>query len=118
VDKGQYEAAYAPGHSSRRTFFSIILPQAVPHILPAYRGEIVAIIKATAVVGYIAVQDPTKMGDIVSETEFRIPAAFPGTRIVPGMKNSRILTCGFSSECSKWQRQGRDIRRGATVWRR
>ena len=78
----------------------------------------VAIIKATAVVGYIAVQDPTKMGDIVSETEFRIPAAFPGTRIVPGMKNSRILTCGFSSECSKWQRQGRDIRRGATVWRR
>lgn len=45
-------------------------------------------------------------------------SGIPGTRIVPGMKNSRILTCGFSSECSKWQRQGRDIRRGATVWRR
>ena len=37
----------------------------VPHFLPAYKGEIVALIKATAIVGYIAVQDLTKMGDIV-----------------------------------------------------
>ena len=30
VDRGQYEAAYALGHSSRHTFFKIILPQAIP----------------------------------------------------------------------------------------
>ncbi|MBQ3270277.1 MAG: transporter substrate-binding domain-containing protein [Clostridia bacterium] len=65
VDNGQYEAAYALGYSNRRTFFRIILPQALPHVLPAYRGEIVGLIKATAIVGYIAVQDLTKMGDIV-----------------------------------------------------
>ncbi|MCR5012759.1 MAG: hypothetical protein K6A72_10470, partial [Lachnospiraceae bacterium] len=47
------------------SFFRIILPQAVPHFLPAYKGEVVALIKATAIVGYIAVQDLTKMGDIV-----------------------------------------------------
>ncbi|MBR1660614.1 MAG: ABC transporter permease subunit, partial [Oscillospiraceae bacterium] len=47
------------------TFFRIILPQAIPHFFPAYKGEIVALIKATAIVGYIAVQDLTKMGDIV-----------------------------------------------------
>ena len=65
VPKGQTEAAYALGYGNTRTFFRIILPQAVPHFLPAYRGEIVALIKATAIVGYIAVQDLTKMGDIV-----------------------------------------------------
>ena len=65
VGKGQTEAAYALGYGSTRTFFRIILPQAVPHFLPSYKGEITAIIKASAVVGYIAVQDLTKMGDIV-----------------------------------------------------
>ena len=65
VPKGQTEAAYALGYGNARTFFRIILPQAVPHFLPAYKGEIVALIKATAIVGYIAVQDLTKMGDIV-----------------------------------------------------
>ena len=75
VDRGQYEAAYALGHSSRHTFFRIILPQAIPHILPAYQGEIVSLIKATAVVGYIAVQDLTKMGDIVRSRTYE--AFFP-----------------------------------------
>ncbi len=75
VDRGQYEAAYALGYSSRRTFFEIILPQALPHVLPAYRGEIVNLIKATAVVGYIAVQDLTKMGDIVRSRTYE--AFFP-----------------------------------------
>ena len=65
VPKGQTEAAYALGYGNAQTFFRIILPQAVPHFLPAYKGEIVALIKATAIVGYIAVQDLTKMGDIV-----------------------------------------------------
>ena len=75
VDAGQYEAAYALGYSNRRTFFRIILPQALPHVLPAYKGEIVSLIKATAVVGYIAVQDLTKMGDIVRSRTYE--AFFP-----------------------------------------
>lgn len=65
VDKGQTEASYALGYNDISTFFKIILPQAVPHFLPGYKGEIVSLIKATAVVGYVAVQDLTKMGDIV-----------------------------------------------------
>ena len=75
VDVGQYEAAYALGYSNRRTFYKIILPQAIPHILPAFQGEIVGLIKATAVVGYIAVQDLTKMGDIVRSRTYE--AFFP-----------------------------------------
>lgn len=75
IDRGQYEAAYALGHTNRHTFFRIILPQAIPHVLPAYKGEIVGLIKATAVVGYIAVQDLTKMGDIVRSRTYE--AFFP-----------------------------------------
>lgn len=65
VDKGQTEAAYALGYGDMKCFFRIILPQAIPHFLPAYKGEVVSLIKSTAIVGYIAVQDLTKMGDIV-----------------------------------------------------
>ncbi|MBQ8137124.1 MAG: transporter substrate-binding domain-containing protein [Clostridia bacterium] len=75
IDRGQYEAALALGHSDSHTFFRIILPQAIPHVLPAYQSEIVGLIKATAIVGYIAVQDLTKMGDIVRSRTYE--AFFP-----------------------------------------
>ena len=75
VDSGQYDAAYALGYSNRKTFFRIILPQALPHVMPAYRDEIVGLIKATSIVGYIAVQDLTKMADIVRSRTYE--AFFP-----------------------------------------
>jgi polar amino acid transport system substrate-binding protein len=75
VDNGQYEAAFALGYSDRKTFFRIILPQGLPHVISAYKGEIVGLIKATAIVGYIAVTDLTKMGDIVRSRTY--DAFFP-----------------------------------------
>ena len=75
IDNGQYEAAYALGYSNIRTFFRIILPQAIPHVMNAYKGEIVGLLKATAIVGYIAVQDLTKMGDIIRSRTYE--AFFP-----------------------------------------
>lgn len=75
IDKGQYEAAYALGFSKNRTFFKIILPQAAAHFMPVYKGEIIALIKATAIVGYISVQDLTKVGDIIRSRTY--DAFFP-----------------------------------------
>lgn len=75
IDPGQYEAAYALGHPNRQTFFRVILPQTLPHVMPAYQGEIIGLIKATAIVGYIAVMDLTKMGDIVRSRTYE--AFFP-----------------------------------------
>ncbi|MCR5788842.1 MAG: transporter substrate-binding domain-containing protein [Lachnospiraceae bacterium] len=75
VDKGQTEAAYSLGYRDRRAFFRVVLPQALPHIMPSYRGAIKALIKATAIVGYVAVQDLTKMGDIVRSRTYE--AFFP-----------------------------------------
>ena len=75
VDNGQLEAAYALGYSRNQTFFRIILPQAMKMFLPSYSGEIVGLIKATSVVGYIAVNDLTKMGDIIRGNTYE--AFFP-----------------------------------------
>jgi len=75
IDAGQTEAAYALGFSDRQTFFGVVLPQAAQVFLPSYKSEIVSLIKATAIVGYIAVQDLTKMGDIVRSRTYE--AFFP-----------------------------------------
>lgn len=75
VDRGQTEAAYSLGYTDRKAFFRVVLPQAIPHIMPIYKGQIKALIKATAIVGYVAVQDLTKMGDIVRSRTYE--AFFP-----------------------------------------
>lgn len=75
VDYGQTEAAYALGYGYWQSFFRYIVPQAIPYFLPPYRGSLVSLVKATAIVGYVAVQDLTKMGDIVRSRTYE--AFFP-----------------------------------------
>jgi polar amino acid transport system substrate-binding protein len=75
VERGQIEAAYALGYTKNQTFFRIVLPQAMGIFLPSYCGQAVELIKATAVVGYIAVNDLTKMGDIIRSNTYE--AFFP-----------------------------------------
>ena len=75
VDFGQTEAAYALGYSKNKAFFRIVFPQAMRIFLPSYCGQNVELIKATAIVGYIAVNDLTKMGDIIRSNTYE--AFFP-----------------------------------------
>lgn len=75
VDYGQTEAAYALGYTRNKAFFKIILPQALKVFAPTYTGEVVGLIKATSVVGYIAVNDLTKVGDIIRSNTYE--AFFP-----------------------------------------
>ena len=75
VGKGQLEAALSQGFSPREAYFLIILPQSARFFLPTFRGEIVSLIKETAIVGYIAITDLTKMSDMVRSRTFE--AFFP-----------------------------------------
>ena len=75
VDKGQWEAATALGFGKVETFCRIILPQAVCHVLPLYKGEFVGMMKLTSIVGYISIQDLTKAGDIIRSRTYE--AFFP-----------------------------------------
>ncbi len=65
VDKGQTEAAQAIGFTRAQTFWRITFPQAARHFLPVFKGEFISMVKMTSVVGYIAIQDLTKVSDII-----------------------------------------------------
>lgn len=65
VDKGQIEAATALGYNGFQTFSKVTFPQAARHFLPVFKGEFISMVKMTSVVGYIAVQDLTKVSDII-----------------------------------------------------
>jgi polar amino acid transport system substrate-binding protein len=75
VDRGQTEAGIALGFSPVQTFVNIIMPQAVQKVLPVYKGEMISLIKTTSIVGYIAVEDLTKVSDIIRSRTF--DAFFP-----------------------------------------
>lgn len=70
VDKGQWEAALATGLTRRQTFFGIVLPQAIRTMLPGYFSNLISLMKGTAVVGYIAINDLTKVGDIIRSNTY------------------------------------------------
>ncbi len=65
IDKGQEEAALALGFSPIQSFFKIVFPQAAIYFIPVVKGEFIAMVKLTAIVGYIACHDLTKASDII-----------------------------------------------------
>ena len=65
VDRGQMEAGRSLGLTYATTMRKIILPQAIKNILPALFNELITLLKETAVVGYIAVADLTRAGDMI-----------------------------------------------------
>ena len=82
IGNGQYEAATAMGYSNNQSFFKILLPQAARHFLPIYKGEVVTLIKETSVAGYIAIQDLTKISDLVRARTYQAFFALIFTAVI------------------------------------
>ena len=59
IPKGQMEAAWAFGMSPFKTFIRITLPQMVRYALPGFTNNWLVLIKATALVSLIGLQDMT-----------------------------------------------------------
>ena len=59
VDPGQLEAARAVGLPFSTSMIKIVVPQAIKNILPTLGNEFIALIKETAVVGYVGAVDIT-----------------------------------------------------------
>lgn len=70
VPAEQTEAGLALGYTNTQTLFKVVLPQAMETFIPSVRSAIVATLKSTAIVGYVAVQDLTKAGDLVRSQTF------------------------------------------------
>jgi len=69
VASGQWEAATSIGMTRMQTYNYIILPQSIRFMLPPLTGEVVHLIKSSAIVSVIAVAELTTIGrNIISET--------------------------------------------------
>jgi polar amino acid transport system substrate-binding protein len=75
VDKTEVEAARSIGFSQFQAFLFVIFPQAIKRILPSLMNGFVELMKATAIVGYIAIFDLSLAGDIIRSRTY--DAYFP-----------------------------------------
>lgn len=73
VDAGQFDAAEALGIPRARRLFHIVLPQAMPSILPNAANEVVGLFKGTSIVSVLA-----------------IPELFYQVQVIYG-RNSRVI---------------------------
>ena len=69
VHTGQWEAAKSIGMSTTQSYRYIILPQSIKFMLPPMTGEVVHMIKSSAIVSVIAVAELTTIGrNIIADT--------------------------------------------------
>ena len=75
VDPGQLEAARAVGLPFPVAMLKIVVPQAIKNILPTLGNEFIALIKETAVVGYVGAVDITRYFQMQGDNsyEYMIP---------------------------------------------
>ncbi|WP_088067547.1 amino acid ABC transporter permease [Gottfriedia luciferensis] len=68
VDKGQYEAAEVLGLSRSQTFKRIILPQMTKNVLPPVANEVITLVKDSALVYVVGLDDMLRVAKIASNT--------------------------------------------------
>ena len=76
VDKGQTEAGRSLGLGYLRTMIKIVLPQAFKNMLPTLGNEIIALVKDTSVVSFIAVTDLTNAFQIIGSGTYEFVAPY------------------------------------------
>ncbi len=69
IDLGQYEGAGVLGLSRKDTFFRIIFPQALKRVLPPVGNEVVTLVKDTALVYILGLDELLKVGKIASNRD-------------------------------------------------
>jgi polar amino acid transport system permease protein len=88
VPKGQYEAAIALNLSDRDRLREIILPQAVPIILPPYGNLTIEVLKGTALVSLITLSDlafetqKIRANNVISSDPVPLPILYLNTLII------------------------------------
>ncbi|GAA6735162.1 ectoine/hydroxyectoine ABC transporter permease subunit EhuD [Thermus oshimai] len=80
VPKGQKEAALALNLSPARTFFIVIVPQAIPRIIPAMGNNLISMMKDVPVLSTITVLEMLTVAQIIGDRTFRyhIPLSMVG----------------------------------------
>ena len=72
IEKGQYEASYVLGFNKFIMYKKIILPQVIKRILPAMSNEVITLIKDTAIVYTIGLNDILRIAQIEQNQQVSI----------------------------------------------
>jgi polar amino acid transport system permease protein len=70
VEKGQWEASHALGLSKYHAMRHIILPQAMQRLLPALAGQFISLIKDSAIVSVISIQELSYQGTLLMASTY------------------------------------------------
>ena len=62
IPRHQWEAAHALGLTRRHTLMYVVLPQAFRHVLPALAGQFISLVKDSAIVSIISIQELSYQG--------------------------------------------------------
>jgi polar amino acid transport system permease protein len=71
IDPGQSEAALSVGMTRWQTLGLVVLPQAFRRVLPPLGNDFIAMLKDSALVSVLGVQDITRLGDTYASSTFR-----------------------------------------------
>lgn len=71
IPRGQWEASVALNLSPARTYWDIVIPQAVTHVLPVLGNYLVAMFKETPLLSAIAVVELMQTAKILGSDSFR-----------------------------------------------
>ncbi len=72
IQKGQWEAAFTLGFSKIKTFFIIILPQAIKRVLPAISNEIITLVRDTSLAQVIGITELFSLAQKQANFKFSI----------------------------------------------
>lgn len=72
INKGQYEASFALGFTKIKTLFFIVLPQAFRTALPAVTNETITLVKDTALVSVISLEDLLRTARLAVQRDLTI----------------------------------------------
>jgi polar amino acid transport system permease protein len=71
VPRGQWEAAKAANLTTRQTWFHVILPQAIPPMIPALANYLIAMFKETPLLSAITVLELMNQAKSVANSSYR-----------------------------------------------
>jgi polar amino acid transport system permease protein len=99
VPAGQREAALTLGFSPGYRFFRIILPQALPIMIPPFGNALVTMLKFTSLVSLVTIQDLSFRADVVATSLAQSVSVFG---IVIVIYYALALLIGFGAKRLEW----------------
>jgi len=100
VEQGQMEAALSLGMRRGQAMRYVILPQAVRRVLPPLGNDFIAMLKDSALVSVLGVQDITQLGRLYATSTFRF---FETYNVVAFLY--LVMTIGLSLLVRYWEKR-------------